>query len=112
MDNTVFVALITVAGTLLGTIVGGLIGGWYSLKAAKVGFKKETMKKKIKDYANLLISYQQLEKEYLSEISKLNNNTPHPKKVKENVRKAVKEKGFVYPKISENEVKEVLKKYE
>lgn len=112
MDDTVFVALITVAGTLLGTIVGGLIGGWYSLKAAKVGFKKETMEKEIRKLGNQVISYWNLEKEYLSQINGLDpKNTPEITIMK-NTRKVVVEKGYVKPDMTENEARDILKKYE
>ena len=66
MDAQIIIGLFTIGGTL----VGGLIGGLFSVKAAKIGYKKESMEKDIRKVANQVKSYWLLEKEYLSQLSK------------------------------------------
>ena len=44
MDEQIIIGLFTIGGTL----VGGLIGGLFSVKAAKIGYKKESMEKDIR----------------------------------------------------------------
>ena len=48
MDEQIIIGLFTIGGTL----VGGLIGGLFSVKAAKIGYKKESMEKDIRKVAN------------------------------------------------------------
>lgn len=108
MNEQVIIGLFTIGGV----IVGGLIGGLFSVKAAKISFKKEQMMKDIRTLSNQVKSYWFLEKEYLSKISKLSNNTPPEETVKKSTRKIVAEKGNHYPKMTAMEAQDILNKYE
>lgn len=112
MNVSILVAIITVAGTLLGTIVGAWIGGRYSLKAAKISFKKETMEKEIRKLANQVKSYWYLEKEYLSQIKALDPNKTPEDTIMKNTREAVEKKGYGYPKMTSKQADDILQKYE
>lgn len=106
MDTQVLIGLFTLGGA----ISGGLIGGFFSVRAAKIGYKKEIMEKEIIDLANQVKSYWHLEKEYLSQINKA-TNIPEDTIMKA-TRKVVKDKGYVYPNMSESKVDAILRKYE
>ena len=95
--------------TLAGAITGGLIGGFFSVKAAKVGYKKVKMEKDIKDLANQVKSYWLLEKEYLSQL-KVCLSKPE-KTIMENARQIVANKGNEYPKMTASEADSILRKY-
>lgn len=108
MSEQVLIGLFTLAGT----IAGGLIGGLFSVRAAKIGFKKEKMKKDIRILANQVKSYWFLEKEYLSKIGELDNDkTPEDTTMKK-ARKAVENNGNGYPSMTAKEANDILKKYE
>ena len=96
--------------TLTGTIVGALLGGFFSVRSAKIGYKKERMEKDIKDLANQVKSYWFLEKEYLSQIKKY-SNIPEAT-IMTNAREIVKNKGNEYPKMTANQADSILRKYE
>lgn len=108
MTEQVLVGLFTLGGAL----IGGLIGGLFSVRAAKIGFKKETMVKEIIKLANQVKSYWFLEKEYLSQIIKLNNNTVPEGTVMIKTRKIVEDNGNVYPDMTAKEAMDILKEYE
>ena len=96
--------------TLIGTVVGACVGGYFSVRAAKVGYKKEKMEKEIKDLANQVKSYWLLEKEYLSQIkgySGISEDT-----IMKSTRKIVANNGNEYPKMTANEADTILRKYE
>ena len=95
--------------TLVGTLVGGIIGGFFSIMAAKIGFKKEEMERDIKELANQVKSYWLLEKEYLSQL-KEHSELPE-KTLMENTRKIVENKGNEYPKMTASKADSILQKY-
>lgn len=108
MSEQVLIGLFTLAGA----IAGGLITGWFSLKSSKIGFEKEKMEKDIRKLANQVISYWFLEKEYITQIRALDpNNTPELT-IMRNTRKVVNGKGHGKPNMTENDVNEILQKYE
>lgn len=111
MSEQIITGLLALVGALGGTLLGGWISGLYSIKAAEVGFEKETMKKKIEYLAKQAKSLYILEQEYLSEINKLNNNTPPRDTIKKNARLAVKNKGYEKITITDNKADEILQKY-
>lgn len=108
MCEQVLIGLFTIGGT----IVGGVIGGLFSVRAAKIGFKKEVMEKEIIKLANQVKSYWFLEKEYLSQINELNNNTVPEDTIMRKTRKIVENKGNEYPEMTAKKAMEILKKYE
>lgn len=106
MSEQVVIGLFTLAGTL----AGGFLGGFFSIRAAKIGYKKEKMEKEIKDLANQVKSYWLLEKEYLSQLkgySGLSEET-----LMKTTRKIVANNGNEYPKMTANEADSILRKYE
>lgn len=105
MNEQVMIALFTLAGT----IAGGFIGGFFSVMAAKVGYKKEKMEKDITDLANQVKSYWHLEKEYLSQIKVLSGKSEET--IMKNTRKIVANNGYEYPKMTENDANSILRKY-
>jgi hypothetical protein len=105
MSEQVVIGLFTLAGT----IAGGFLGGFFSVRAAKIGYKKEIMEKDIKDLANQVKSYWLLEKEYLSQIKKLSDKSEDT--IMRSTRKIVAEKGHEYPKMTEKEADSILRKY-
>lgn len=112
MSEQLFIGLMALVGALGGALIGGWIGGRYSVKAAEVGFEKETMKKKIVYLAKQAKSLYILEQEYLSEINILNKNTPPRDTIKKNARQAVKNKGYEKITITESDADKILQKYE
>ena len=105
MNEQVIIALFTLAGT----IAGGCIGGFFSVRAAKVGYKKEKMKKDITDLANQVKSYWNLEKEYLSQIKDLSGKSEET--IMKKTRKIVANNGHEYPRMTEKEANLILQKY-
>ena len=108
MNEQVIIGLFTIGGT----IVGGLVGGFFSVRAAKIGFKKEKMEKQIRSLANQVKSYWNLEKEYLSLINSLSNHKTPEDTIMKRTRKAVEDRGYDYPKMTESEANDILKQYE
>ncbi len=106
MNEQVIIGLFTLGGT----IAGGLIGGLFSVRAAKIGYKKEKMQKNIRDLANQVKSYWLLEREYLSYIGKLINGPTS--QIRTDLRTKVENEGNEYPKMSAKEAMDILKKYE
>ena len=104
MNEQIVIGLFTLAGT----IAGGFLGVFF--RAAKIGYKKEKMEKDIKDLANQVKSYWNLEKEYLSQIESLSGNSQ--KTIMESTRKIVASNGNDYPKMTANEADSILRKYE
>lgn len=106
MNEQIVIGLFTLAGT----IAGGFLGGFFSVRAAKIGYKKEKMEKDIKELANQVKSYWNLEKEYLSQIESLSGNSQ--KTIMESTRKIVESNGNEYPKMTAKEADSILRKYE
>jgi len=106
MDVQVLIGVFTLGGA----IAGGLIGGIFSVRAARIGFKKEKMEKDIRTLANQVKSYWFLEKEYLSKISSLSNTSEDT--IMRNARKNVENNGNEYPKMTAKEAMDILKQYE
>ena len=102
MSEQIVIGLFTLAGVFL--------GGFFSIWAAKIGYKKEKMEKDIKDLANQVKSYWLLEKEYLSQLEK---HTGLPAKtLMGKTRKRVANHGNEYPKMTANEADSIRQKYE
>ena len=106
MDAQIIIGLFTIGGTL----VGGLIGGLFSVKAAKIGYKKESMEKDIRKVANQVKSYWLLEKEYLSQLSKAVGIPEET--LKRQTRKIVENNGNDYPNMTAGEADKILQKYD
>ena len=106
MDAQIIIGLFTIGGTL----VGGLIGGLFSVKAAKIGYKKESMEKDIRKVANQVKSYWLLEKEYLSQLSEA-VGIPEDTLMKQK-RKIVENKGNDYANMTGGEANTILQKYD
>lgn len=106
MSEQIIIGLFTIAGT----IAGGFLGGFFSIRAAKIGYKKEKMEKDIKDLANQIKSYWHLEKEYLSQIKELSGKSEET--IMKNTRKIVANNGNDYPRMTANEADSILRKYE
>lgn len=96
--------------TLLGAIIGGIIGGFFSLKSAKIGYKREKMEKDIRLLANQVKSYWFLEKQYISHISALTGD--NQQSIMTQTRKIVEENGNEYPRMTANDANSILRKYE
>ena len=93
------------------TLGGAIVGGLFTYLAAKIGFKKEEMKKLIIYLAKQAKSFYILEQEYLSEINTLNHNITPKDTIKKNARKAVKNKGYELITLTENDADKILQKY-
>ena len=106
MDAQIIIGLFTIGGTL----VGGLIGGLFSVKAAKIGYKKESMEKDIRKLANQVKSYWLLEKEYLSQLSKAVGKSEEV--LMRQTRKIVENNGNDYPNMTAGEADKILQKYD
>ena len=105
MSEQVVIGLFTLAGTL----AGGFLGGFFSVRAAKIGYNKVKMEKEIKCLANQVKSYWLLEKEYLSQIKNLSDKSEDT--IMRSTRKIVAEKGNEYPKMTASEADSILRKY-
>ena len=105
MSDQIVIGLFTLAGT----IAGGFLGGFFSVRAAKVGYQKEKMEKDIKDLANQVKSYWHLEKEYISQIKDYSGKSEDT--IMKNTRKIVANNGYEYPKMTENDANSILRKY-
>lgn len=101
--------IVIVLFTLVGTLAGGFLGGFFSVRAAKIGYKKEEMEKDIKDLANQVKSYWLLEKEYLSQIKNLSGKSEDT--IMRATRKIVENKGNEYPKMTASKADSILQKY-
>ena len=106
MDEQIIIGLFTIGGTL----VGGLIGGLFSVKAAKIGYKKESMEKDIRKVANQVKSYWLLEKEYLSQLSKAVGKSEEV--LMRQTRKIVENNGNDYPNMTAADANTILQKYD
>ena len=106
MDAQIIIGLFTIGGTL----VGGLIGGLFSVKAAKIGYKKESMEKDIRKVANQVKSYWLLEKEYLSQLSKAVGKSEEV--LMRQTRKIVENNGNDYPNMTAADANTILQKYD
>lgn len=106
MDAQIIIGLFTIGGTL----VGGLIGGLFSVKAAKIGYKKESMEKDIRKVANQVKSYWLLEKEYLSQLSKAVGKSEEA--LMRQTRKIVENNGNDYPNMTAADANTILQKYD
>ena len=106
MDEQIIIGLFTIGGTL----VGGLIGGLFSVKAAKIGYKKESMEKDIRKLANQVKSYWLLEKEYLSQLSKAVGKSEEA--LMRQTRKIVENNGNDYPNMTAADANTILQKYD
>ena len=106
MDEQIIIGLFTIGGTL----VGGLIGGLFSVKAAKIGYKKESMEKDIRKVANQVKSYWLLEKEYLSQLSKAVGKSEEA--LMRQTRKIVENNGNDYPNMTAADANTILQKYD
>ena len=95
--------------TLVGILAGGFLGGFFSVRAAKIGYNKVQMEKEIKFLANQVKSYWLLEKEYLSQLEK---HTGLPAKtLMEKTRKIVKNNGNEYPYMTAYDADSILRNY-
>lgn len=101
MSEQIVIGLFTLAGVFL--------GGFFSVWAAKIGYNKEKMERDIKDLANQVKSYWQLEKVYLSQLEK-HTGLP-PKTLMKNARKSVEKNGYEYPKMTEKKADSILRNY-
>lgn len=106
MSEQIIIGLFTLAGT----IAGGFLGGFFSVRAAKIGYKKEEMEKDIKDLANQVKSYWHLEKEYLSQIKELSGKSEET--IMKNTRKIVANNGNDRPSMTASKADSILRKYE
>lgn len=106
MSEEIVIGLFTLAGTL----AGGFLGGFFSVRAAKIGYKKEKMEKEIKDLANQVKSYWLLEKEYLSQLKGYSGQSEDT--LMKTTRRIVANNGNEYPKMTANEADSILRKYE
>ena len=106
MDEQIIIGLFTIGGTL----VGGLIGGLFSVKAAKIGYKKESMERDIRKVANQVKSYWLLEKEYLSQLSKAVGKSEEV--LMRQTRKIVENNGNDYPNMTAADANTILQKYD
>ena len=105
MSEEIFIGLFT----LVGTIAGVFIGGIFSIRAAKIGYKKEEMERDIKDLANQVKSYWILEKKYLEQISKLSGKSKDT--IMRETRKIVAKDGYEYPRMTANDADLIRQKY-
>ena len=106
MDEQIIIGLFTLGGSL----VGGLIGGLFSVKAAKIGYKKESMERDIRKVANQVKSYWLLEKEYLSQLSKAVGKSEEV--LMRQTRKIVENNGNDYPNMTAADANTILQKYD
>jgi len=97
--------LITGIFTLLGATVGGLL----TFFGNKHLVEHEDAKKEILKLSNQIISYWHLEKEYYTILSKYLNKSPQTTQLE--FRKKVQENDFDRPIMTENDIKNIISKW-
>lgn len=90
---------------------GALIGGLCSIVATSIGNKRTQIKADLADLADQVISYWNLENEYVEAFHDLDPEKRASKTIKEDFREIVQSKGLERPKMTHNTALSIKKRW-